>query len=123
MCWRYEHWSQRRQRCAGCSGSITGGKGLASCIRASSCTTLQVYSKLLVEVTQGRDLREAVRSAAKDIGMDLSELQQAHACLPTSPACLFVPYRWCLSNNLRCSCSLPPLACLLACSAGSRLPQ
>lgn len=45
--------------------------------------------------------------------MDLSELQQAHACLPTSPACWFVPYRWCLSNNLRCSCSLPPLACLL----------
>ncbi|EFN58988.1 hypothetical protein CHLNCDRAFT_137616 [Chlorella variabilis] len=31
----------------------------------------QVYSQLLVEVTNGRDLREAVRSAAKDVGVDL----------------------------------------------------
>jgi len=32
-----------------------------------------VYTQLLVEVTQGRDLKEALRATAADVGVDLGK--------------------------------------------------
>ena len=34
-----------------------------------------VYAQLLIDVAQGKDLKEAVRGAAKDVGVDLGEWQ------------------------------------------------
>lgn len=78
------------------------------------CTAVpQVYSQLLVEVTNGRDLREAVRSAAKDVGVDLGEEPgPGHS----SPFCSVLRgggggwggtaggWRWCASARMRGCC-------------------
>ena len=60
------------------------GRGHPACSGASQCPPaaqahllslpahrLQTYAQLLVEVANGRDLREAVKAAAKDVGVDL----------------------------------------------------
>ena len=65
--------------CANC------GRGHPACSGACQCPPaaqeahllslpahrLQTYAQLLVEVANGRDLREAVKAAAKDVGVDL----------------------------------------------------
>lgn len=44
---------------------------LQTCCCPPAAVLKQVYTQLLVEVTNGRDLREAVQAAAKDVGLDL----------------------------------------------------